>query len=180
MTNTEPGRLERDGKVDEEDIEGMSLKYAPANGKREAVTEQTGRNQQEEPASPITPANDPSKPANESASELAGEPANEPISAAAILAQGRTLRMGLVWVVIGALALGLVVTATINPKTGAYYFGALLTVLGTLRLILPGAPFGISARSKLFDVAFYYAFAAAIFFLATSSSALRCTDGLFC
>lgn len=160
-------------------------------GNVKAVTERTsGEGLQGEPLiTPARPESEPAAPAAErtgttgmAAPELERDTkaAAEPVTAAEVLEKGRSLRAGLMWTLVGALVLGLLLTVGLNPKTGAYYFGALMFVLGTARAILPGAPFGISARSKLFDVLFFYALSAAVIFLASTSSALRCTEGLFC
>ena len=112
--------------------------------------------------------------------EQAADKAPEDLTPAAVLATRRTLRTGLMWVVVGAIVVGIGVTLALNPKAGAYYFALVLAIVGTVRLVLPGAPFGISARERWVDVVFSYGLSAAIFFLASTSYALRCTEGLFC
>ncbi|WP_435299487.1 DUF3017 domain-containing protein [Timonella sp. A28] len=107
-------------------------------------------------------------------------PEESPVTPAAVMARGKTLKTGMMWAIVGAVALGLVFTLTINPKTGAYYFGLLIALVGTLRWLLPGAPFGIAAREKWFDVLFCYGLSGAVFFLASYSYALKCDEGLFC
>lgn len=103
------------------------------------------------------------------------------ITPAAVLAQRLSLRTGLMWSLVGALILGLVVTTLVSPKMGAYYFAMLMVVVGTMRWVLPGHPFGIAARErKWVDVVFCYLVAVGLVFLATTSYALRCEQGLFC
>lgn len=61
----------------------------------------------------------------------------------------------------------------VSPKVGAFAMSALLTTVGTARLVTPGTPFGLSARNRFWDVAFCYGVAAAIVILTNSAHSLR-------
>ncbi|MFD2840811.1 DUF3017 domain-containing protein [Populibacterium corticicola] len=103
------------------------------------------------------------------------------ITPAAVLATRRALRTGLMWVMVGAIIAGVVVTIMTGPKIGAFYFALLMIIVGTLRWALPGQPFGIAAREQKWkDIIFCYAVSAGLIILASTSYALRCTEGFLC
>lgn len=103
------------------------------------------------------------------------------ITPAAVLATRRSLRTGLMWCLVAALIVGVGITIAGGPKMGAYYFALLIAVTGTLRWALPGQPFGIAARErKWMDVVFCYGICFGLIFLASTSYALKCAEGIFC
>jgi len=77
------------------------------------------------------------------------------------------------WVVLSLVAVCTLIIALVSARTGVYVMAGLIGLIGCARLVLPGAPFGISARSRLFDVAWCWGVAGSLAFLATSSSAMQ-------
>ena len=103
------------------------------------------------------------------------------ITPAAVLATRRLLRTGLMWTLVGFLVSGVIVTILCGPKVAAFYFAGLMIIVGTLRWVLPGQPFGIAAREqKWLDIVFCYGVSAGLVLLASTSYALKCADAFFC
>lgn len=97
----------------------------------------------------------------------------EPQSAATVLAAQLRLRTTAMWTISVLVVIGALLMILVTPKVGTFYFAGLLVVAGTLRTFLPGTPFGLSARTKLYDSAFCFGVALAITILTNSASALR-------
>lgn len=117
----------------------------------------------------------------DSAGEIGHVEEDADITPAAVLATRRLLRTGLMWTLVGALGVGVVVSILGGPKMGAFYFALLMIVVGTLRWVLPGQPFGIAAREqKWMDIVFCYGVSAGLILLASTSYALQCAEGFFC
>ncbi len=93
-----------------------------------------------------------------------------PVDTAKELSDLRTTTM---WVVLGAVAVCTLIIAFVSARLGVYALAGLMAVVGTVRLSVPGAPFGISARSRLLDVVWCWGIAVCLAFLATSSSAMQ-------
>lgn len=97
----------------------------------------------------------------------------EPQNAATVLAAQLRLRTTAMWTISVLVVIGALLMILVTPKAGTFYFAGLLVVAGTLRIFLPGTPFGLSARTKLYDSAFCFGVALAITILTNSASALR-------
>ena len=117
----------------------------------------------------------------EPADEMTNVDDDSDITPAAVLATRRLLRTGLMWTLVAALGVGLIITILGGPKMGAFFFAFLMIVVGTLRWVLPGQPFGIAAREqKWMDIVFCYGVSAGLIVLASTSYALQCSEGFFC
>lgn len=56
------------------------------------------------------------------------------------------------WIALAALVLAVAVTFVVGPRVGSVVLAAELVALGFVRAVSKGAPYGISARSRAFDV----------------------------
>lgn len=77
------------------------------------------------------------------------------------------------WLVSVLLIVVAAVMILVSPKMGAFAMAALLVIVGTARLVVPGTPFGLSARNRFWDVSFCYAVALAIVILTNSAHSLK-------
>lgn len=90
-----------------------------------------------------------------------------------LLGARRELRTTGMWTIAALVVLGTIMMIVVTPKIGAFTLAGVLVAVGTARLVLPGTPFGLAVRSRLFDVASCYGVALAILVLANSAHSLK-------
>ncbi|XBH22182.1 DUF3017 domain-containing protein [Jonesiaceae bacterium BS-20] len=94
-------------------------------------------------------------------------------SSSAVLASRLSLRTTIMWLVSALLVVAGATMVVVSPKMGAFAIATLLALVGTARLVIPGTPFGLSARNRFWDVSFCYAVALAIVILTNSAHSLK-------
>ncbi len=104
---------------------------------------------------------------------VSGPHVSGPQSAAAVKDGRLRLRTTAMWTVAALIVVGALLMILVTPKVGVFYLAGLLIIAGILRIFLPGTPFGLSARTKIYDSTFCFAVALAMIILTNSASALR-------